>query len=172
MSNNKPINVYSIPELRQTLDEALPDVFARHEFKQSFRLIDTKLVIGYGIALVAAASFLLDKKFEFNDVLMYQKILVGSYMVLSTLYWYFTEFVQKGITYEGVNKKGTSIAVKTYFENNEPLYHVDIMTQGKFDLKTALPVNKVFNEHGFLQSDLLYQWIGQQLTTLETKKAK
>ncbi|GCE98672.1 hypothetical protein ZYGM_002403 [Zygosaccharomyces mellis] len=168
---SKPINVYSIPELRQTLDDALPEVFARHELKQSFRLIDTKLVIGYGIALVAAASFLLDKKFEFDEVLLYQKILVGSYVFLSTVYWYFTKFVQKGITYEGVDKKGRSITVKTFFENNEPLYHVTFMTQGDFDLKTALPVNKVFNEQGFLQTDLLYQWIGQQLTTLETKKA-
>ncbi|GAV52594.1 hypothetical protein ZYGR_0AG05850 [Zygosaccharomyces rouxii] len=169
---SKPINVYSIPELRQTLDETLPGIFARHEFKQSFRLIDIKLVIGYGIAVVAAASFLLDKKFEFDEVLTYQKILVGSYMILSTVYWYFTKFVQKGITYEGVNKKGTSIAVKTFFENNEPLYHITFMTQGDYDLKTALPVNKVFNEHGYLQTDLLYQWIGEQLTTLETKKVE
>ncbi|CAR26608.1 hypothetical protein ZYGR_0H04260 [Zygosaccharomyces rouxii] len=169
---SKPINIYSIPELRQTLDEALPGIFSRYEFNQSFRLIDSQLVIGYGIALVAAASFLLDKKFEFEEVLTYQKILVGSYMVLSTVYWYFTKFVQKGITYEGVNKKGTSIAVKTFFENNEPLYHITFMTQDDFDLKTALPVNKVFNEHGYLQTDLLYQWIGQQLTILETKKAK
>lgn len=169
---SKPINVYSIPELRQTLDEALPGIFMRHEFNQSFRLIDTKLVIGYGIAVVAAASFLLDKKFEFEQVLVYQKILVGSYMVFSTLYWYFTKFVQKGITYEGIDKKGTSIAVKTSFENNEPLYQVTFVTQDAFELKTALPVNKVFNEYGYLQTDLLYQWIGQQLVVLNTKKTE
>lgn len=65
---SKPINVYSIPELRQTLDEALPATFARLKYKQSFQLIDAKLVLGYSMAAIAAGSFLLDKKFKYSEV--------------------------------------------------------------------------------------------------------
>ncbi|AQZ18325.1 SPC2 (YML055W) [Zygosaccharomyces parabailii] len=166
----KPINVYSTQELRQTLDEALPGVFARYGYKQSFGLIDTKLFIGYASALVAGISFLLDKKFKYEECLPYQVVLVGSYIILSIVYWYFVQYVQKGVTYEGVSKDGNKLSVKTHFENADPLYHVSLLSSDNSEITTALPANKVFTEAGYLQTDLLYEWVGQQLNVLDAKK--
>lgn len=167
---SKPINVYSTQELRQSLDEALPGIFSRYHYKQSFGLIDTKLLIGYAIALVAGTSFLLDKKFEYQKCLLYQKLLVTAYIALSITYWYFVKYVQKGVTYEGLSEKGNKVSVKTYFENNDPLYHVSFLRGNESEMTTALPANKVFNEAGYLQTDLLYEWVGQQLKVLDAKK--
>lgn len=169
---SKPINVYSIPELRQTLDEALPGIFARLNYKQHFRLIDVKLAFGYSIAVVAAISFLLDKKFNYDDVLIYQKLLVGLYTILSAVFWYFTKHVEKGITYVGINKDGEKLVVKTHFEKREPVYLIDLIKGGETKLSSGLPVNKVFNEAGYLQSDLLFQWLSEQLKTLDSKKCQ
>lgn len=128
MSSAKPINVYSIPELNQALDEALPSVFARLNYERSYALLDAKLYIGYSIAVVAGLSFFLDKKFERDQIVTYQKLLVGAYFVLSLLFWYFSRFIEKGTVYVG-KRRGTKeeIYVKTKFEKNEPLYLVELV---------------------------------------------
>ncbi|QLG73119.1 hypothetical protein HG535_0E02030 [Zygotorulaspora mrakii] len=169
---SKPINSYSIPELRQTLDESLPVVFAKLNYKQSFGLIDGKLSIGYLIAVVAAASFFLDKKFAYKEVVGYQTLLVGAYTILSIAFWYYTKYVEKGIKYIGIKKDGNRLYVKTDFEDGRPEYQVELKNGKGVELKIALPVNEVFNEAGYLQNNLFYQWVEKQVKNLETKKTQ
>ncbi|CAI4035430.1 hypothetical protein SMKI_13G0780 [Saccharomyces mikatae IFO 1815] len=176
MSTAKPINVYSIPELNQALDEALPSIFARLNYERSYGLLDTKLYIGYSIAVVAGLSFFLDKKFERAEIVVYQKFLVGAYFVLSLMFWYFSRFIEKGTVYVG-KKRDTKdeIYVKTKFENNEPLYLVELIqkkkgSNTKKELKAQLKVNKVFNESGYLQNEGLFKWFSEQHDVLITKK--
>lgn len=169
---SKAINVYSIPELQQTLDEALPGTFARLQYTQSFGLIDTKLAIGYSIAAVAAVSFLLDKKFKFDEVLSYQKGLLATYAVLSLAFWYFTKYIEKGVTYSGIKPSGEKVVVKARFEKKEPLYLVEFSNGDGKELKTSLSATKVFNEAGFLQTDLLFEWLKDQMEILSSKKAQ
>ncbi|QLQ79919.1 hypothetical protein HG537_0C05680 [Torulaspora globosa] len=166
----KAINVYCIGELQQTLDEALPGTFERLGYRQSFRLVDTRLAIGYSIAGVAALSFVLDKKFQFSQVLGYQQLLVTAYAVLSLVLWYFTKYVEKGVTYEGLKSNGEKIVVKTRFEKNEPVYLVKFAKEGTSELETRLAANQVFNEAGYLQTDLLFEWLKAQLETFGSKK--
>lgn len=169
---SKPINVYSIPELRQTLDEALPATFARLKYKQSFQLIDAKLVLGYSMAAIAAGSFLLDKKFKYSEVVGYQKALLVIYGGLSVLYWYFTKYIEKSTVYEGRNPAGEKISVKTRFENKQPIYLVDFRLDDKTEVSVGLPATEVFNEAGYLQNELLFQWLERQLKVLSSKKSQ
>lgn len=92
---SKPVNVYSIGEVAQRLDDEVPIVFHRLGYKQSFKLIDTKLIIGYSIAVVAGISFVLDKKLGHNNVIQYQRLLVAAYFILSGVFWYFKKFIEK-----------------------------------------------------------------------------
>ncbi|CAI4047707.1 signal peptidase complex subunit SPC2 SKDI_13G0860 [Saccharomyces kudriavzevii IFO 1802] len=176
MSTAKPINVYSIPELNQALDEALPSVFARLNYERSYALVDAKLYIGYTIAVMAGLSFFLDKKFERSEIIVYQKLLVGAYFILSLMFWYFSRFIEKGTVYVG-KKRDTKeeIYVKTKFKNNEPLYLVDLIQKkngkdSRKNLKAKLEANRVFNESGYLQNDVYFKWFSEQLNVLNTKK--
>ncbi|CCE91695.1 signal peptidase complex subunit SPC2 TDEL_0D01110 [Torulaspora delbrueckii] len=169
---SKPINVYSIPELRQTLDEALPATFARLKYKQSFQLIDAKLVLGYSMAAIAAGSFLLDKKFKYSQVVGYQKALLVIYGGLSVLYWYFTKYIEKSTVYEGRSPAGEKVSVKTRFEKKEPIYLVDFRLDDKTEVSVGLPATEVFNEAGYLQNELLFQWLERQLKVLSSKKSQ
>lgn len=169
---SKPINVYAIPELRQALDEALPSTFARLKYKQSFKLIDAKLALGYSMAAVAAVSFLLDKKFKYSEVLAYQKILLVAYGGLSVLYWYFTKYIEKSTIYKGKSPEGKKVSVKTRFEKKEPVYLVDFHQDDNAHLSVGLPVTEVFNEAGYLQNELLFQWLESQLKVLNSKKSQ
>lgn len=166
---SKPINIYSTPDLRQTLDEALPTVFSRLGYTQSFRLIDMKLAIGYSIAVVAGVSFILDKKMKFDEALTYQKLLVVAYMILSTVFWYFTKHIEKGVTFSGSSGKD-NITVVTKMKKYSSLYEVAIEDKAGKTVNVELPVNKVFNAHGFLQQDLLFEWYKQQMKLLAEKK--
>ena len=121
-------------------------------------------------------SFFLDKKFERSEIVLYQKLLVGAYVVLSLMFWYFTRFVEKGTVYTGKNRDTKEeIYVKTKFEKKEPVYLVELIQKkkgdgSKKDLKTKLEVNKVFNEFGYLQNEVLFKWFSEQLNVLTTKK--
>lgn len=169
-SMSKPINVYSTPDLRQTLDEALPDVFKRLNYEQSFKLIDTKLIIGYSIAVVAAISFLLDKKLKFEEALLYQKVLVGSYAILSAVFWYFNNYIEKGVKYTGYSKE-KAIVVATKMTKYDYNYQVTLRNEAGSVIKTTLPANTVFDEQGYLQTDLLFKWFEEKLDSFY-KKAK
>ncbi|CCF59832.1 hypothetical protein KAFR_0I00510 [Kazachstania africana CBS 2517] len=168
---SKPINVYSISEVALSLDESLPDIFGRLDYKQTFRLIDQKLIIGYSIAIVAATSFILDKKFGHNEVIPYQTALVSFYFILSIIFWYFKKYVEKSTVYEGTNTKtGEKISVKTSYVEAEPFYNFVLSNSKGKSLNVKLEINKVFNEPGFLQTNLFYEWINTQLQTLDAKK--
>lgn len=166
---SKPVNVYSISEVSQTINESLPDVMKRLGYEETFELVDQKLLIGYSTAIVAAISFIIDKKFVHDNIVKYQQILVGTYFVLSVIFWFFKKYVEKSIVYSG--KNGTEIIkLKTEFEENKPIYNMTLIDNKKKTLTSSLEINKVFNSEGYLQTDLLLEWVKQQLTTLSNKK--
>ena len=172
---SKPVNVYSIGEVAQRLDEEVPTVFYRLGYKQTFKLVDTKLIIGYSIAVIAAISFLLDKKFGHNNVIQYQYLLVALYFILSGAFWYFKKFIERSILYTGSNKeKNTIINFKRKSVEGEPIYQSNFNV--KFEsgeaktLDVALEINKVFNENGYLQTDLFFQWVKKQMENIESKR--
>ncbi|CCH62150.1 hypothetical protein TBLA_0G02080 [Henningerozyma blattae CBS 6284] len=184
---SKPINVYSIPELRQALDEALPITLKRLNYTQSHLFQDIKLGLGYSMGLIAATSFLLDKKFKWNQTLFYQKLLVGLYFILSITFWIFNHFIEKGLTYQGINKKD-SIKLKIMsrlIENNSrgnsnndtPIYqihfkliNVNNSTEKNNELTSELLVTKIFSEQGYLQTNLFYEYLNDQINLLKEKK--
>ncbi|SMN18725.1 similar to Saccharomyces cerevisiae YML055W SPC2 Subunit of signal peptidase complex [Maudiozyma saulgeensis] len=166
---SKPVNVYSISEVSQTLNENLPDVLARLGYTETFELVDQKLLIGYSVAIVAAVSFVIDKQFVHKDIVKYQQYLVGIYCILSVIFWYFKKYVEKAVVYSGKNDTET-IKVKTSYEDSKPLYTVTLIDKKKKTLVSTLEINKVFNKEGYLQSELFLEWIKQQLATLSSKR--
>ncbi|CCE61853.1 hypothetical protein TPHA_0B01800 [Tetrapisispora phaffii CBS 4417] len=164
-----PINVYSIPELRQTLDADISSELNRLNFKEVFTYVDMKLVIGYSIGMVAGTSFIIDKNFDYKETINYQKLLVLFYVILSGAFWWLTNIFQKNVIYTGENvKEECKVVIRSHFENNNPIYILVIektnTKTGKVETINAnLPVNKVFNEAGYLQKSLYFEWLKDQL---------
>lgn len=172
---SKPVNVYSIGEVAQRLDDEVPLIFHRLGYEQSFKLIDTKLCIGYSIAAVAGISFILDKKFGHNNVIQYQRILVVTYFVLSFIFWYFKKFIERSTLYIGKNNKdNTTIIFKRDYKEAVPIYKTVFILQDKQKQSKSssidLQVNKVFNENGYLQTELFFQWVKKQIEDIASKK--
>lgn len=170
---NKQINIYSVPELRQTIEESLPSIFSTLGYTQNWKLIDTKLAISYLITAVAAVSFLLDKKFKWDQVITHQIYLVGAYMILSILYWCFTNFIEKGIVYQGTlskEKSNKTITVKIYCEKHSPIFKIILIDSSEKELELKLSATKIFNEYGYFQQHLLLKWFREQLEILGGSK--
>ncbi|BAO38240.1 signal peptidase complex subunit SPC2 [Kluyveromyces marxianus] len=168
---SKPINVYAVSEARQAFEEALPGIFSRLGYTQTFKLIDTKLFLGYSLVVFAAASFLLDKKLTWEESKQYQLILVSLYAVVCGVQWWFNKFVEKGIIYQGTNKDN-KISIGAKFKKNSHEFHIYIAdsTNQRVELETSF--TKFFNEQGYLQTELLYNYFKQQTEQLVSKKSK
>ncbi|AMD19892.1 HCL259Wp [Eremothecium sinecaudum] len=166
---NKQVNVYAIPDLHTAIDEALPSVFSRLGYNDNYRLIDMKLAIGYSIAAVAGISFILDRKFKWEEVLIYQKFLVGLYAILSAIFWVFMNFVERGVVYQGDNNE-ESIIIKTEFKKNEPICEVTFIDGNGKEMVSNLAAVNVFNEYGYLQFNALFSWFEEQVKLLKSKK--
>ncbi|GMM53761.1 signal peptidase complex subunit [Maudiozyma humilis] len=168
---SKPVNVYSISQVSQVLNESLPGVLARLGYTETFELVDQKLLIGYSIALVAAVSFFIDKRFVHDDIVHYQQVLVGAYFVLSVIFWYFKKYVEKSVVYSGKTKNGNAtIKISTAYEEGKPQYSVMFTDKDKKRVESKLEINTVFSAEGYLQTDLFLEWVKQQLATLDNKK--
>lgn len=168
---SKPINVYAVPEVRKALDEALPEIFSRLGYTQTFKLIDTKLILGYSLVVFAAASFLLDKKLPWEQSKPYQQVLVALYMILSAVQLWFNKFVEKGTVYQGVKKNGT-VSVGAKYKKHSHEFHVSITNRKGRSLELDTTFTKFFNEQGYMQSDILFNWFKEQLEALGSKKTE
>ncbi|CDO93505.1 unnamed protein product [Kluyveromyces dobzhanskii CBS 2104] len=166
---SKPINVYSVPDARKTLDEAIPEIFSRLGYSQKFKLIDTKLVLGYSLIVFAAASFFIDKKIPWEQSKKYQQILVILYAIVCGVQLWFSKFVEKGTVYQGV-KKSDKISVGAKYKKYSPEFQFIISNGKSRKVELDTTYTKFFSEEGYLQSEILFSWFKEQLQTLESKK--
>lgn len=164
---SSPINVYSISEARERIEESLPSIFKQLGYTESHMLGDIRLGLGYAAALMAAGSFMLDRKFGHDPVREWHMLLVIGYFLLSGVLYCYSRFVERGTVYVGVDKNSSRIQIRATVENFRPLYNIN------FEHKTAqgvakqwsanLEINQVFTEQGHLQFNLLKSWMESQL---------
>ncbi|KAK6596889.1 signal peptidase complex [Botrytis cinerea] len=85
------ISVHSLPDLKNTSDDALPTYLNSLKFTQSHTLSDARLAIGYASVLVCGACFYWDYTYGFEPTKSYTAIAVGIYFILNTFltFWLF-----------------------------------------------------------------------------------
>ncbi|AAS52796.1 AER112Cp [Eremothecium gossypii ATCC 10895] len=167
MSN--AINVYSAPEVHTAIEESLPAVFSRLGYKQDFRLLDTRLLLGYLTAITAAVSFVLDRKFKWDDVLIYQKALVGLYVVFSSAFWLFSRYGERHAVYQGQQgQERITVRMQPEPGSEHSLVTLEDGAGGRLEARLAAP--GVFSADGHLQFGKLHRWFEEQLGLLVQKK--
>jgi hypothetical protein len=111
MSEGK-ISVYSVPDLKNTTDDALPNYLTSLKFKPNYQTQDIKLVLGYTAVAISAALFYADWKLGWDQTKAYTLPAVVVYFLLNGLFTYWIFYVEKGAIFVG--EKGGS-KVHTYF---------------------------------------------------------
>lgn len=83
--------------------------------------------------------------------------------------------LKKSILYTGTNKENNqTINFKRDIKDGKPIYQTSFIIKSKDgEVKSSevnLEINKVFNENGYLQTDLFFQWVKKQIENIESKK--
>jgi len=102
------ISVYSVPDLKNTTDDALPNYLNSLKFKPDYQLQDVKLVLGYTAVIISAALFYADWKLGWDQTKPYTLPAVGVYFILNSAFTYWIYFVEKGTIFVG-EKDGSKV---------------------------------------------------------------
>ncbi|RCI14045.1 hypothetical protein L249_8031 [Ophiocordyceps polyrhachis-furcata BCC 54312] len=149
MASPEKISVYN---LANTSDDALPNYLNSLRFKQSHFLTDVRLALGYGAFAIAAAAFLWDYRFGFDDTKLYTSVAVAVYAVVNSALTFWLTRVEKGVVYQGVSPSGDELSIATATTRNDPTYRltISVNSRGKDPqvINLAAPFASFFDETG------------------------
>jgi len=128
MSATTKIAVHSLADLKNTTDDALPNYLKSLKFRQSNRLTDVRLALGYSAVAIAGALFYFDWKHGWDVSKAYTGPAVAVYFVLNMAFSYWMWGVEKGCVFEGEGRGGIKIRIRTSTKKHDPTYHLSITT--------------------------------------------
>ena len=103
MSGGK-ISPHSLPDLKNTSDDALGNYLRGLGFAQDNTKLDTRLIIGYTSVIIAGATFAADYKLGWEVTKTWTAVAVAAYAILNGAYTYWMCAVEKGVVFEGAHK--------------------------------------------------------------------
>ncbi|KAK8203674.1 microsomal signal peptidase 25 kDa subunit-domain-containing protein [Phyllosticta capitalensis] len=119
------IQVHSVPDLKNTSDDALPNYLNSLKFTQDNKQLDVRLALGYAAVTIAGALFYFDWKYGWDATKAWTGPAVAAYFVLNCAFMYWMYVVEKGLVYAG-DKDGQKIRISTRVDKHIPIYHLTI----------------------------------------------
>jgi Microsomal signal peptidase 25 kDa subunit (SPC25) len=110
MSATTKISIYSLPDLKNTSDDALPNYLNSLGFKQSHYLSDVRLLLGYSAVAIAGALFWADWKLGWDETRAWTLPAVVVYFILNGIFTWWLLWVEKGVVYVGF-KDGVKVSL-------------------------------------------------------------
>jgi len=125
------VNNANLVELKVACDDAVRKYMTEtRNYKQSHKIIDVKLLLGYVSAIMAGGEFWYTWKKPFDQVRTLTMIVVAVYFVLSTFLAFWTTFVEKDIIFVGT-KDNEKVVVRSQLKKHKPYYHLTINRKAK-----------------------------------------
>jgi hypothetical protein len=107
------ISPYSLPDLKNTTDDALGNYLRGIGFKQDNSKTDIKLVVGYLAVIIAGATFVADYKLGWEATKGWTAVAVAAYAILNGVFTYWLWFVEAGLVFEG-SKDGKKVGLSSF----------------------------------------------------------
>lgn len=161
------IAVYSIPDLKNTTDDALPNYLTSLKFKQSYFLTDVRLTLGYSAVIIAAITFYADYKLGWDKTKYWTFWAVLAYFSLNGALTFWIWGMEKGKVFAGevdhpsVGRKSLSIASSV--AKHTPIYNITVeysnpKGEAKI-LELSSPFTRWFDVNGFFVAKPFQQWL-------------
>jgi len=125
MSGTSKISVYSLPDLKNTTDDALPNYLNSLQFTQSHYYTDVRLALGYSAVVIAGALFYADWKLGWDVTKPYTLPAVVAYMILNGAFTYWLYWVEGNTVYTG-ERKGIKLVISTSTDKVSPIYNATV----------------------------------------------
>lgn len=133
-------------DLKNTSDDAIPTYLNSLQFKQSHKLADVRLALGYTAFAICAATFYWDYKLGFESTKLYTTIAVILYSIINGFLTFWIWGVEKGAIYIGTAPSGESVSISSSTTKHVPIYKLVIKTTGKDGKVKETKIEKSFAE--------------------------
>ncbi|KAI4211232.1 MAG: hypothetical protein LQ351_005916 [Letrouitia transgressa] len=177
MSASK-IAVYSLPDLKNTTDDALPNYLNSLQFKQSHTLTDIRLGLGYSAVVIAGATFIADYKLGWDATKVGTFWAVIAYFILNGALTIWIWGVEKGKVYIG-ERDDTLLSIASSVTKHKPVYRIKVRySERKGDWQTkelSAPFTTWFDADGHFKALPFQRWLASQIPIVgkaDTQKAQ
>ncbi|MCJ1439157.1 hypothetical protein MMC27_008548 [Xylographa pallens] len=169
-----PIAVYSLSDLKNTTDDALPNYLTSLDFRQSHFLTDVRLALGYSAVIVAGVTFAFDYKLGWDETKEYTYWAVIAYFLLNGALTFWIWFAEKGKIFQGETQNGTLLTIASRVTKHNPKYQLvirwtDPTTSEPFDWETrelTAPFTTWFSSDGQFIAEPFQQWLSSEIPAI------
>ncbi|KAA6409981.1 MAG: microsomal signal peptidase subunit [Lasallia pustulata] len=163
------IAVYSLPDLKNTTDDALPNYLTSLKFKQSHFLTDVRLALGYTAVIVSAITFYCDYQLGWDATKAYTLWAVLAYFALNSALTYWIWAVERGTVFVG-ERQGTQVSISSSVTKHTPIYklsvrYLDSSTPGNSwqTLDVSAPFTNWFSADGYFVAKPFQEWLAAEI---------
>ncbi|KAI9846494.1 MAG: hypothetical protein M1837_003914 [Sclerophora amabilis] len=167
------IAVYSLPDLKNTTDDALPNYLTSIGFSQSQALSNLRLAIQSVMVILAAVIFYLDYTRDWLETKGVTFWAVGVYFTLSVVVTGLVWLVEKGLVFQG-RYKGEDLTLRTRIDKHDPTYHVTFSiaspTSSTSEISTTIstPFSTFFDSEGHFVAPPFQSWLARSIPLVGT----
>ncbi|KAL8820532.1 MAG: hypothetical protein Q9223_001272 [Gallowayella weberi] len=165
MSSPK-ISVYSLSDLKNTTDDALPNYLTSLKFQQSHFLADVRLALGYSAVVIAGVTFYADYKLGWDATKYWTLWAVIAYFILNGALTYWIWAIEKGKIFTG-EINNTLISIASSVTKHKPIYNLQVRYNepGKEPqvLTLSAPFTRWFDSDGYFVATPFQQWLATQI---------
>lgn len=171
MSDEK-ITVHSIPDLKNSTDDALVLYLNSIHFRQSYQLTDVRIALSAAASVIAAATFYFDYTFGFDKTKQYTTVAVIVYFAINGFLTFWIWAVEKGNVYQGTHKRtGARVSFTSNTEKHAPIYELQISyfaPKSKLEQKYTVtaPFMRWFTGDGHFEKEPFRQWVATEVTAV------
>ncbi|KAF2400379.1 hypothetical protein EJ06DRAFT_556697 [Trichodelitschia bisporula] len=166
------ISVYSVPDLKNTSDDALPNYLTSLKFKQSHIYTDVRLALGYTAVVISGVLFYADWKLGWDKTKFWTLWAVLAYFAINTALTYWIWFVENGITFVG-ERNGVKLVISTSTKKHDPIYNVTarytVKDGSKFvekEVKAKAPFTRWFTADGYFVAKPFQQFLASEISAI------
>ncbi|KAL8733963.1 MAG: hypothetical protein Q9166_001724 [cf. Caloplaca sp. 2 TL-2023] len=160
------ISVYSLSDLKNTTDDALPNYLTSLKFQQSHFLADVRLALGYSAVVIAAVTFYADYKLGWDATKYWTFWAVIAYFILNGALTYWIWGVEKGKIFTG-EINDTLISIASSVTKHKPIYNLQVRYGKPGEepgvLKLATPFTRWFDSDGYFVAAPFQQWLASEI---------
>lgn len=130
----------------------MSSVLSELGYDESFKLIDTKLALGYSTVIIAGLLYYIDKKYSFQEAYNVTAISVVVYFLISGILSYL-KWTNKDVKYVGYTPKGRKITISGWTENYDAIYKTRIVIDNQSPVQADFEFGKFFDILGYFNRD-------------------
>ncbi|KAF2237997.1 hypothetical protein EV356DRAFT_332594 [Viridothelium virens] len=161
------ITLHSLPDLKNTTDDALPNYLTSLKFKQSHFYADVRLALGYTAVVIAAATFYFDWTLGWDKTKYWTAWAVVFYFGLNGAFTYWMWYVEKGLIFTG-EKDGIQLTISSRTEQHVPTYYLTVRSKKSSsgtwkESKIKAPFTRWFSADGFFVPKPFQQWLASEI---------